>query len=203
MKHHEKKMAVLRHLQQESGSITLKELLRRLEGDVKERTLRRWLNELSEEGLLEKRGQKRATKYQVTQKIVVVHKNRRGCFSSESLAAVEYVRKPLYERSPTAYNSQWFDSYQPNSSFYLPENVRNQLREAGTRASNMDPAGTYAHQIFNRLLIDLSYNSSRLEGNTYSLLDTERLVLAGTSAKGKVDAEGVMILNHKEAIPFL
>jgi hypothetical protein len=36
------------------------------------------------------------------------------------------------------------------------------------------PAGTYARQIPDRLLIDLAWNSSRLEGNTYSLLDTRR-----------------------------
>jgi hypothetical protein len=81
--------------------------------------------------------------------------------------------------------------------------VRRQLHEAGARATNQDPAGTYAHQIFNRLLIDLSYNSSRLEGNTYSLLDTERLILSGAGAVGKFDAEKVMILNHKEAIRYL
>ena len=44
-----------------------------------------------------------------------------------------------------------------------------ELQKAGERSKEEDPAGTYAHQIFNRLLIDLSYNSSRLEGNTYSL----------------------------------
>lgn len=65
------------------------------------------------------------------------------------------------------------------------------------------PAGTYAHQLYNRLLIDLSYNSSRLEGNTYSLLDAPRLLLEGKSAEGKLDEEKIMILNHKEAIAHL
>ena len=65
------------------------------------------------------------------------------------------------------------------------------------------PAGTYARQILNRLLIDLSWNSSRLEGNTYSLLDTERLLELGEEAEGKQQLEAQMILNHKEAIEFL
>ena len=64
-------------------------------------------------------------------------------------------------------------------------------------------AGTYARQICQRLLIDLSYNSSRLEGNTYSILDTQRLVEEGISAEGKINRESVMILNHKESILFL
>ncbi|MBM3192394.1 MAG: hypothetical protein FJZ63_07085, partial [Chlamydiae bacterium] len=71
------------------------------------------------------------------------------------------------------------------------------------RAGIRDQAGTYAHQIFDRLMIDLSYNSSRLEGNTYSLLDTERLLMHGDPAAGKLDKEKVMILNHKEAIRYL
>jgi hypothetical protein len=65
------------------------------------------------------------------------------------------------------------------------------------------PAGTYAKQILNRLLIDLSWNSSRLEGNTYSLLDTKRLIDFGQEAEGKERLEAQMILNHKDAIEFL
>ena len=53
------------------------------------------------------------------------------------------------------------------------------------------------------VLINLSFNSSRLEGNTYSLIDTEKLLLQGHAAEGKLDAEKLMILNHKEAIRFL
>ena len=53
------------------------------------------------------------------------------------------------------------------------------------------------------LLIDLSWNSSRLEGNTYSLLETERLLATGREAPGKDRVETQMILNHKEAIEFM
>lgn len=109
----------------------------------------------------------------------------------------------MFERQPVAYADSWFDSYEPNSSYYLEERLRKQLLTSGQRATHQDPAGTYAHQIFNRLMIDLSYNSSRLEGNTYSLLDTERLLLHGHTAEGKLDEEKAMILNHKEAIRYL
>ena len=64
-------------------------------------------------------------------------------------------------------------------------------------------AGTYAKQILTRLLIDLSWNSSRLEGNTYSLLDTTRLIELGEAAEGRDRLEAQMIVNHKEAIEFL
>ena len=65
------------------------------------------------------------------------------------------------------------------------------------------PAGTYAKRLLDRLLLDLSWNSSRLEGNTYSLLDTKRLIELGEKAEGKQRHEAQMILNHKAAIEFL
>ncbi|MCH9628061.1 MAG: hypothetical protein S4CHLAM2_17110 [Chlamydiales bacterium] len=65
------------------------------------------------------------------------------------------------------------------------------------------PAGTYARKIYQRLLIDLSWNSSRLEGNTYSLLETEKLLATGEEAKGKNHMDAQMILNHKSAIEFI
>jgi len=49
----------------------------------------------------------------------------------------------------------------------------------------------------------LSWNSSRLEGNTYSLLDTRRLIEFGEEAEGGERLEAQMILNHKDAIAFL
>ena len=200
----DRKLAILRRLSQEAEAISLHQLLDRLQNDFdfKERSVRRWLNELTQEGVIEKSGQKRGTKYKVAGRgIRNTHASR--CFGSDSLSAIEKVRRPIYERQPVAYNNFWFDAYQPNISFYLSDALRRQLYEAGRRSNNHDPAGTYAHQIFNRLLIDLSYHSSRLEGNTYSLLDTERLLLQGSSAEGKLEEEKVMILNHKEAIRYL
>ena len=199
----DKKLAVLRQLGQESEPISLSELLGKMQADFKERTVRRWLNQLFDEGLVQKVGQKRGTKYFVTRRNGDIKGEASSCFGSASLQAIEKIRRPVFDRVPVAYNEDWLDSYKPNTSFYLPATLREQLQEAGQRANGQDPAGTYAHQIFNRLLIDLSYNSSRLEGNTYSLLDTERLLLHGNSVEGKFDEEKVMILNHKEAIRYL
>ena len=53
------------------------------------------------------------------------------------------------------------------------------------------------------LLIDLSWASSQLEGNTYTRLDTERLIEFGQAAAGKDALETQMILNHKAAIEYL
>lgn len=116
---------------------------------------------------------------------------------------VIHVRKPVTERKPVGYNPAFLDSYRPNESFYLSEAQRAALHEIGAPRITEQPAGTYAKQILNRLLIDLSWNSSRLEGNTYSLLDTQRLIDLGEEAEGKQRIEMQMILNHKDAIDLL
>jgi len=201
MKINAQKLVVFHQLQQEKIAVSLSELIHKLGSGFPERSVRRWLAELIETGEVEKQGNKRATKYLAIEPPIPSHAN--SSFSLQSLEVIEKVRRPLYERNPTSYANEWFDDYKPNFTFYIPANLRVQLYEAGKRSSADEPAGTYAHQIYTRLLIDLSYNSSRLEGNTYSLLDTERLVLEGTSAEGKLDEEKIMILNHKEAIRYL
>ena len=77
------------------------------------------------------------------------------------------------------------------------------LKEQGHQFENELEAGTYVKQILNRLLIDLSWNSRRLEGNTYSLLETERLIEFGAQADTKTAFETQMIMNHKAAIEFM
>lgn len=54
-----------------------------------------------------------------------------------------------------------------------------------------------------RLGIDLSWKSSQIEGNTYSLLETERLLRESRTAEGKTKEEAVMLLNHKDALRFV
>lgn len=115
-----------------------------------------------------------------------------------------YLRQPLGARKPVGYNREFLNAYRPGETFYLSEGARARSAEIGARPlSSQEPAGTYARQILNRLLIDLSWNSSRLEGNTYSLLDTKRLIEFGQVAEGHDRLEAQMILNHKDAVEFL
>lgn len=114
-----------------------------------------------------------------------------------------YVRQPTQMRRPLSYNPDFLESYQPNETEYLPKSLRNQLHSIGRSSYKERPAGTFARHILHRLLIDLSWASSRLEGNTYSRLDTQRLIEFGQAAEGKDALETQMVLNHKAAIEML
>lgn len=113
------------------------------------------------------------------------------------------VRRHISDREPVGYRIEFLEAYRPGSTWYLPENLRRTLHEMGTTADPERAAGTFARDVFDRLLIDLSWASSRLEGNTYSRLDTQNLIEFGQEAEGKDAQQAQMILNHKRAIEFL
>jgi len=124
--------------------------------------------------------------------------------SPEGQVTKQTVRKPIQNRKPVGYNRAFLEEYRPNETFYLPVEIRQHLTRIGRSLDGQQrPAGTYVRKIFNRILIDLSWNSSRLEGNTYSLLETERLLELSEAAEGKDALETQMILNHKAAIELL
>ena len=210
-----KKVAVLEQLKSAGETLGLPDLLALLPSGYAERSVRRWLAELVDEGAVIKSGRKRGTRYRAIDS-AARHQKASGqateapvpgfeavSFSPAAKAAVAHVRQPIFRRQPVAYNPEWLATYKPNETTYLLPNEAEQMAEHGARAPIGERAGTYAHRIYYRLLIDLSHHSSRLEGNTYSLLDTERLVIEGQSAAGKLDVETAMILNHKEAIRHL
>jgi len=196
------------------GGATAQQIERALDSGVAFRTLQYRLKHLVSNKRLVQEGDGRAAKYRVpeagnvdeaiggTAKIDV----QGDLFVPVSKKGAEiqkYVRQPPEARKPVGYNRDFLDGYRPNATAYLSAKERAHLRAIGTPKIAEQPAGTYAKQIMNRLLIDLSWNSSRLEGNTYSLLDTKRLIDFGEAAAGKDQIEAQMILNHKDAIEFL
>lgn len=115
-----------------------------------------------------------------------------------------WVRRPLTQRRPVGYDRTLLEKYVPNKTYYLNDpDWRARLLEIGRAQFAPRDAGTYTRDILNRLLIDLSWASSRLEGNTYTRLDTLNLIEHSREAEGKDRLETQMILNHKAAIEFL
>lgn len=123
--------------------------------------------------------------------------------SPEGASIRSQIHRPLLQRQPVGYQREFLGNYQPGTTFYLPEALRLQLHEMGRTSVNERPAGTYARNILGRLMVDLSWASSKLEGNTYSRLDTQNLIEFGQIAKGKDIIETQMILNHKAALEML
>ncbi len=155
--------------------------------EVSETTVWRVLKRLVDEGRLEVSGKGRATGYQIA-----------------GVAVVQaHLSTPYNRRPPVLYKPAFLDAYVPGKTWYLPEADRAQLIEAGRPLGDAMPAGTYARRILVQLLVDLSWASSRMEGNTYDILQTERLIRFGEEAAGKDRKEALMILNHKEAIQYV
>jgi len=99
-----------------------------------------------------------------------------------------------------SYERAFVDDYLPNESSLLPGSLAATLYDSG-RAGGQQPAGTVARKVLEQLRIDLSWQSSRLEGNRKSLLDTRELFAYGRGDSS--DPEVTMLLNHKAAIEFM
>lgn len=200
--------AVLKAVAQSAAGANIEQIEAQLPQPPTRRTLQRWLNALVGQGRLRKEGQARSTRYllpvQAAPEAADAAPGDVSLPLSDEARAIDIaVRQPVQHRTPVGYRRSFLDSYRPNTTFYLHAALRAELQALGQVAAHNEPAGTYARSIANRLLIDLSWNSSRLEGNTYSLLETERLLSAGDAAEGKGALEAQMILNHKAAIEFL
>jgi Fic family protein len=92
----------------------------------------------------------------------------------------------------------------------IPESVFNaaelaQLQNATEKYSQSSAGSslTLRRKELERFVIELSWKSSKIEGNTYTLLDTELLIREGLEASGHSREEAVMILNHKKAFDFI
>ena len=173
------------------------------------RTAQRWLNDLVAEGRIKVLGAGRAHRYAVAAAALMPLAASPDGFSgsiplsADSRDILACVDQPLTARTPVGYQRDFLASYQPNRTWYLPEPLRRQLRKMGNTGQTRRPAGTHGRAVLDRLLIDLSWASSHLEGNTYTRLDTWELIEHGRVAQGKAAIETQMILNHKAAIEFL
>jgi hypothetical protein len=196
-------------LQQYPRGALIEDIAKQTSLNLPRRTLQRRLEMLQKAGELRLEGKTRGTKYflSVDQKepIETTPLSDHGSIplSKAGKHILQLVNQPIQQRKPVGYNRGFLETYEPNVSSYLTSDESGKLAEIGKTARVDQPAGTYAKEILSRLLIDLSWNSSRLEGNTYSLLDTQRLIAFGKMADNKSATEAQMILNHKDAIEFL
>ena len=195
------------------------EMIQSGSGDsVARRTLQRRLSELVKQGRLVAEGRKRGALYRLPAEASVTLRPEAGAIivegwqpsveiyfpmSPEGSRLRDLVRQPVTQRTPVGYRREFLLDYRPNETWYLPSETRTRLRGLGEAPSPERQADTFALDVLGRLLIDLSWASSKLEGNTYTRLDTQRLIKHGEAAAGKDARETQMILNHKLAIEYL
>ena len=210
---------MLLDIRQSTDGIGLLELLAR-HPHVARRTAQRWIAGWIDAGTISADGKARVRRYagvaasSTASALAIGSKASSARSRDESMPGIvplsaegreiaAYLERPLAARKPVGYQRDFLDAYRPNTTWYLPAPMRRRLHRIGKTAQTPAPAGTYSRAMLNRLLIDLSWASSQLEGNTYSRLDTRKLIEHGRAAKGKDAFETQMILNHKTAIELL
>ena len=197
---------LLRHVAQHGDGVGIDLLHSAFKSLVSRRTLQRQLAHLVAVGSIVAYGEGKARMYRIASA------QAPGLDAAEAYVQVSndgaeiraLVQRPIQQRTPVAYDRAFLESYEPGVTYYLPRELSAHLsRLGGVHEAEKRPAGTHARSILDRLLIDLSWASSRLEGNTYSRLDTKNLIEFGRAAEGKDRTEAQMVLNHKVAIEML
>jgi len=158
-------------------------------------TLKRRLGKLKNSGSIKSVGFSRATVYFISQ-------------SHELFAPINidtYFEKEIDERKVrVGYTFSLISETLTQVDLFTPSELeklnalQNQYRENISQLSEPE----YTKEL-ERLAIDLSWKSSQIEGNTYSLLETERLLKEKETAEGKTKDDAIMLLNHKEALDFI
>lgn len=177
-----------------TGSNSLPTLLRQPAfTEATERTLQRDLSKLVEGGLVSRQGEARAITYAVTTQgkinLTIQESNLEEAFANEDRPKIHYdfERLDILKFFPLFSDSEQQKLKEYNKIFF--EKLKNAPKDIVKRERE-------------RITIELSWKSSQIEGNTYTLLETESLIKEGIPAAGKSQEETIMILNHQKALDF-
>ena len=176
-------------------SVSKAELQAILPGRVSDATLKRMLQQLVTEEKLEVTGRGRATRYRLS--------TRGRLLSTINLNA--YFSREIDERIIiTHFNFDLLTRLLPGTDLFTQserahlQQLQHEFKQRFSELSEQEK-----HKELTRLGIDLSWKSSQIEGNTYTLLETERLLLEQQTASGRTRDEATMLLNHKAALDFV
>lgn len=171
------------------------EIHEKIGSDASTKTTRRAIDKLVAKRLVDKSGTFRDARYSLGRSYSILH----------SIDADAYLDRDVDDREINdSFNFDLIrkDLYEVDL-FTAPELARLTELQATYRWNIKDLDPTLYTKEIERLAIDLSWKSSQIEGNTYTLLETERLLKEKKTASGKTKDEAVMLLNHKEAIDFI
>ena len=175
------------------GRLELEKYVAMVDDKISKNTLIRDLNVLLKNGFIKKEGAARSVKYLPLR-------------SNELLRRydVENYFKTDSDNRNIKYNQFNFDIFSELRNLFSDSEI-NKLEKINNiyRQKVQELSPTLLKKEYERLLIELSWKSSQIEGNTYSLLDTEALIKDNVEANGHKKEEAIMILNHKKALNFI
>lgn len=162
---------------------------------ISDSTLKRTIADCVEKGHIEVVGKGPATRYKLTPQAHV----------TMPLHLDTYFEKDIDERqAQQGFNFELIRDILPKVQLFTHEELSRLHEAQGVFSQHLSEMTDFEYrQEMERLGIDLSWKSSQIEGNTYSLLETERLLKEKQTANGKTKEEAVMLLNHKDALDFI
>ena len=189
----EKYQSKIIYLIQESGAISASEIYNFI--DLGKSTIRKYLKELVEENKLQVVGAGKSTKYTIAP-------------SFELLAPINldnYYQKEMDDRNAkSSYDFELVRDVLQKASLFTDKEQKklNKIQDRYIKSIQSIEKNIYKKRL-EVLAIDLIWKSSEIEGNTYSLLETEALIKQQELAKGKSKEDATMLLNHKKALDFI
>ncbi len=178
-----------------NGSCSSKEIFDGMNLSCSYATLKRLLTELKAKNYLISQGRGKGTKYLLSPMYDYIH----------PIDIEKYYEKEIDERKIREnFNFDLVTEVFPKHSLFTESELKKLDSLHLTYRKNISELspGQYKKEI-ERLAIDLSWKSSQIEGNTYTLLETERLLREKETASGKTREEATMLLNHKDALDFI
>lgn len=158
-------------------------------------TVKRILTNLTSENLISKIGQGKGTKYTISATFELL----------QPIDIEDYYKKEIDERIiKESFNFDLITETLGKASLFTENELEKLIEFQNIYENNIAQLSEFEYKKeMERLAIDLSWKSSQIEGNTYSLLETERLLKEKETASGKTKEEASMLLNHKDAIDFI
>jgi Fic family protein len=191
----DKRELELIELIKKNQEISSREIFESLSTSISYATVKRILSKLVDENLLTKRGQGKSTRYLISPSYEILY----------PVDIEKYYEKEIDERDiKESFNFRLIpETLKECSIFTVDELEQLGLLQKKFENNISQLSETEYKKELERLAIDLSWKSSQIEGNTYSLLETERLLKEKETASGKTKEEAIMLLNHKDAIDFI
>ncbi len=171
------------------------EISQRIEEKKSIATIKRVLSKLLSENLITTTGKGKSTKYKLSPFYKLF----------EKIDIDRYYKKEIDERIIVEnFNFSLLAEVLPNVNLFAQNELNRLTLLQNEFTQNISELSEFQYKKeLERLAIDLSWKSSQIEGNTYSLLETEKLLKEKETASGKTKEEAVMLLNHKDAIDFI